>query len=1010
MKKLVALFISVLMLLTVSAGFALEFKGTVTMPTLRTINWETDPDVVGTTSRQTFGASQAIAENDKYFFVVIGIKNHNFRDCSAVQIYEKETNTLLKTIAMVTTNAAWHCPVREIFVDGDTLYISWGNAVYNINNVALRATSSGYQAPLYAYDVSNVSADKELTSVRVDSGNVYKEDQLPYTMGGLAYLDEENGNLYTSKVTNKSSATRHYVVSSTADIEAKLKDSSNTVSQKKFYTTGLTMNATQFIYKDGWLFEVMQDNAGLVDITATDTLVTVETDEEGNEISRTVHNNMIYVYDMRNVELSSTTQDITNCLKGVYETTTTGDAVIRDIEVIGDTIYASTSEGIEVIPFDAVKAENATFPVELTRNENLLTGKGGAVDLDAVGSYLYAAFTGAEYFGSPNTTSSPGYGEVVIYDTNEAADGSVVAARADVKFGAYDVSVDTNRGVVYVMNDTHGPPSMTALSIDTIAPKFEKSFALGEQVTENVPHLTGVGNKDANSVLNGASWAATKGQLIAENDKYIFVAMSKPDYNASGAVEIYNKTDGTLVATLAEMADKALRWRNVRGLYVHDDVLYVTWGTAWNSGYANAYVDSSGLYMSPTKVYDVSNLTAGVAPTGIVINSSGQRVAKHAPFIRGNMSYLDKESDKFYISSVENGTYSYRTYFVYNTADIKAAVKAGSTSGLSAKKFSTGTLSKNAVSFMIKDGWLYELLQSKAGLFEYDCAETLVDSEGNALNNMVRVYDISETTFTSSADSVESCLRGIYKTTTAGNAVLRDIEVYGDTLYVSNPAGVDVVSLSDAKAEGVTSETYANLTKSTTLVGAGGANDLDVIGSYLCAAFEGAERFGSPNTTSSPGYGEVIVYNLAENANGSAVVGSQSVKFGAYDVAYNEKAGMMYVLNDTQGTPNMLTYSFFTPSIKFTEGGTVSYVPQVGIYDVTVSLKNADSVSGTIICALYDADNRLSDVVITKGAFSGEVTVAEGLELTENIAKVKVMYLSDINGIIKPLCEEIYTK
>jgi len=118
----------------------------------------------------------------------------------------------------------------------------------------------------------------------------------------------------------------------------------------------------------------------------------------------------------------------------------------------------------------------------------------------------------------------------------------------------------------------------------------------------------------------------------------------------------------------------------------------------------------------------------------------------------------------------------------------------------------------------------------------------------------------------------------------------------------------------------------------------------------------------------------------------------------------------MYVLNDTQGTPNMLTYSFFTPSIKFTEGGTVSYVPQVGIYDVTVSLKNADSVSGTIICALYDADNRLSDVVITKGAFSGEVTVAEGLELTENIAKVKVMYLSDINGIIKPLCEEIYTK
>ena len=47
--------------------------------------------------------------------------------------------------------------------------------------------------------------------------------------------------------------------------------------------------------------------------------------------------------------------------------------------------------------------------------------------------------------------------------------------------------------------------------------------------------------------------------------------------------------------------------------------------------------------MSPTKVYDVSNLTAGVAPTGIIIHASGQRVAKHAPFIRGNISYLDKK-------------------------------------------------------------------------------------------------------------------------------------------------------------------------------------------------------------------------------------------------------------------------------------------------------------------------------------------------------------------------------
>ncbi|MBR5507650.1 MAG: hypothetical protein IKV88_06370, partial [Clostridia bacterium] len=158
MKKLLALLITVSMLLTASAGFALEFGAAVSMPALSTIDSTSYGDVLGSSSKQTFNSTQAVVENDNYIFVVIGIKNHAFRDCSAVQIFDKKTNVLLKTIVMVSTNAAWHCPVREIFVDGDTLYVSWANAVTNVNSIALRATSSGYQAPLYAYDVSNVSA------------------------------------------------------------------------------------------------------------------------------------------------------------------------------------------------------------------------------------------------------------------------------------------------------------------------------------------------------------------------------------------------------------------------------------------------------------------------------------------------------------------------------------------------------------------------------------------------------------------------------------------------------------------------------------------------------------------------------------------------------------------------------------------------------------------------------------------------------------------------------------
>lgn len=1000
MKKLIALLISVVMLLTASVGFALELGTAVT---------ENIPVLSGTMIANThsIGVGQLLAESDKYIFVGLS-RDTSFLTNTAVQVWDKATGQLVTTLVQEPADTSWHCPVRDIYIQDDILYISWGNAVYSVGSTAKYAkdNSKGF-SPLKAYDISNIDAETGIgNGLAIAGGNGRMGTDSPYNWGSISYFDKDNGKIYSSKVTSLASNKRTYtVMDATAVKEAVNAGSTANLTSCVFYTTGLSMNATQFMFKDGWLFEVLQNKAGISAYTQ-DTLK----DAEGN-----VMNNTIYAYDLRNVELTSTSQDVTGYLRGIYTTQTSGTKAIRDIEVIGDYMYVATLSadsssnvtdgGIEVVSLESAKAEEVTTALTLTA-ETVLEGEGGAMDLEAVGTKLFAGFSGPQLYKSPNVNySDPG--EIVVYEAASGGKNLKVVSKKNIAYGASDISVNMSEGIIYILNDTQGPPAMTALSFEKIAPEFEKGFILGEQITENVPYLTSINGDDENTPITGSAYPSANGQLVAENDNYIFVVSAKGDFNSTAIVRIYSKENGELITSLAEGTKDARYWRSVRSLYVLDDVLYVTWGTAWIGG-VNGYVDADGVIMSPTKVYDVSNLTEGAQPTSLRIQTSGQRVEKFAPYIGGNISYLDKENGKLYISSVENNTINeYRTYFIYDTDDIKAALLAGSTSGLSAKKFSTGELSMNTVKFIVKDGWLYELLKSKAGLYAHTVAETLVDDEGNALNNMVRVYDISgKTPTTSSIDSYEDCLRGIYETETEGQDVLRDMEVYGDTLYVSNAQGVDVVPLSAAKKAGVTAETKATLTKSTTLTGAGGANGLELKGSYLTAAFEGAERFGQPNH--NPGYGEVIVYNVGEAQNGSVVVGSQSVQYGAYDVALSEDDGVMYVLNDTSGPPSMKAYSFTMPSITLTEDGTVAYTVKPGIYDITVKLTNTDSVSGTIICAAYE-ENRLAGIAPLKtGAFAGSVTVAEGFEITENITKLKIMYFSDANSIIKPLCQEIY--
>lgn len=971
-RRLTALLLSVLMILSAQVALGLEFGEEITegIPYLTALTKDNRTQLG--TSNQNLNSSQTIVENSKYMFVVIGMKTNNFNACSGVDVYEKATGKLLTTITQATGNWSWYCPVRNIYVDNDVLYITWGNAVSSVTAIAQRANGSTL-SPTYAYDVSNITEGATLNKITVDTGNVYQQAQLPFTWGGISYLDKENNQIITSKVTDKGSNERKYVVTDLASVKNVLGAVPEATLQKKyFYTTGLTNNAVKFIYKDGWLFELLHQNAGLTGVTATKTLA----DTSGNAL-----NNMVYAYDLTNVEFTGTSQDVTSCLRGVYTTNTAGDNAIRDIEVIGDYLYASTANGVEVVSLENAKAETNEEAVALTSSKTL-TSVGGANDLDAVGTNLFAAFEGPERFNAPNSKSSAG--AIVIYDMGSDPEGSVIAAEKSATWGAFELSVNTTEKVIYVMNDTMGPPSMKAYSFVSIAPEFENTFAFTGAVTENIPHLS-------TGEFENSTWGAEASQMVAENENYLFVVTSKATFTACGMVQIFDKKTGELAATLTEKTLNATRYRQVRNIHVYDDILYVTWGNSYSEGDENAFV--LGSTMSPVMAYDVSNVTADI--TGKTIFTGGMRIAAHAPFILGNISYLDEENGLLYLGEVMRKEYNSRYYYIIDTDDVKKFLN-GEITSLTEKRFHTGAESKNAVKFIVKDGFLYELARNKAGMTYSGCEDTLVDSEGNPLD-MIRVYDLNGKTITTTDQSVEDTLIATYQTNVN---TIRDIEPIGDYLYASTADGVKVFSLKEAKE----AEEALTLTSTVTLTGVGGARNVAEFEGKLIAAFEGPESFKGPNSNSKPG--AIIAYDTIINPANPEVLSQQSVDYGALHFAMNKDEGIVYVMNDTMGPPSMKAYSFKTPAISFVSESSVSYTVAEGTYDINVNVANVDSQEGTIICAFY-AGERLSGVAIKNGTFEGNVTVAEDYEIGADITKVKVMYLSDVNNIVMPLCDAV---
>lgn len=948
MKKLLAVLLSVLMIASSTvAVFSLSVGEEITsgVPQLSIINPATS---------SWLNQAKKIVANDKYIFVARG-RLTTWRLAGAVDIFDRATGEYIKRITQASdsTNSNYSCSVRDIWVDGNTLYITWGNAVTSTSTGQASRAKTNEKSPLKYYDVTNVTADTTLTGVTIEATNAYAQAHAPYTLGASSYLDAENGKIYQSSVMNKTYNRREYYIMETAN-----------PTSKKIFTTQ-NMDAAKFVVKDGWLFEILQDKAGFTSYTGASTMT---------------GNNEIHIYDLNSVldTLTGTYPSIAEQLKAKYVTTTAGGVAINDIEVVGNTMYVATNAGIEVVDISSVKEEGITKDTAkvLTASKTITEeGKGGVMELKMVGDNLWAGYTGPEVYAAMEETIDDvvvksGDGALVLYN----AEGEKVASKT-VPYGVADFLVLDD--AVYVVHDvgsnTKGTtPKMSAYSLDFSIPEFNTEFSLGEEIAENLPVLEN--ERVGSSTLNSAS-------KIVENDKYIFVAMGAGTMKTlGGAVLVYDKETGEYINSITQESKANNYYNPVKDLEISGDTLYITWANAvtnLDTGVASRTIDDEG---APLKSYDVSTVTAETEFVGTTLSKGNAYAQNHAPYTWGGSTYLDEESGKIYTNYVMNATYGRKQYRVI---DIKT--------GIVANAFYTPN--QNTVKFIVKDGWLFEILQDKAGLTNYTGESTMTG------NNEIRIFNLNGAweKLTGVDKSAASYLKGVYTTSVSGGAAIKDVEVIGDTMYVATTEGIDVVDITPAKQDGITSSTAATLTASKTVKETYGAVlDIEVVSDKLYAGFAGAEIW--EEMTSSTG-GALVVYD--ENM---VKIAEQEVAYGVADITVCEKEQRIYIVNDTKETGSVSAIDYRTSSLILDADGVLTSTLSAGTYDVKVNLKNEDLFDGVLICALYEG-NALSDVIIKNNPGNGTVTVAEDYEIGENITKVKTMFFADLELTQTPLCD-----
>lgn len=445
----------------------------VKVPTILSLGKGNTPELAGASGTSNFlpRKGQFVTENEKY--IVVSMCSGSFFNnlASAVQVFDKETGTLMKTFTRASSDPLYYCPAKTVTLDGDTVYITWSNGL-RASGTSITRYFSTEGCPTVAYDLSKLALETnsetgEITfsgtvnEKTIDSGSYNASSRTPLYNAANSYVDKNNGVVYTSKVTSITEGKRYYSAFKTDNVESAIAGDAELVPSKLFHTTGNSINSVQFIYKDGFFYEVLQQNCGLSGLDKA-TYMTLK-DSEGNAL-----NNMVYVYDLRKADISSVeSTDITSYLRGIYTTELIADAAITDIEVYGDYMYLSTTDGIEVVSVADAKSNTTDQAVGLSKSATLTEEGVGTIssEVEVYGGYMFVVYRTVTV---DETTTLPS--AVAIYDLKKNPAKPQLAAIDEPLVSARRLSIDEANSIVYILDDTDTPPTMSAYRYELVIP------------------------------------------------------------------------------------------------------------------------------------------------------------------------------------------------------------------------------------------------------------------------------------------------------------------------------------------------------------------------------------------------------------------------------------------------------------------------------------------------------------------------------------------------------------
>ena len=113
-------------------------------------------------------------------------------------VFDKNTNEYL-TNFWIDTGGNSDLSVRNMFAVGDKLYVLYNNAKTSksySNGISGAVSGRRYHAPLYSYDISDITKGQTLSKTLITSNADLANLKHPYNRGGNAYFDAEKNLLY----------------------------------------------------------------------------------------------------------------------------------------------------------------------------------------------------------------------------------------------------------------------------------------------------------------------------------------------------------------------------------------------------------------------------------------------------------------------------------------------------------------------------------------------------------------------------------------------------------------------------------------------------------------------------------------------------------------------------------------------------------------------------------------------------------------------------------------------